>query len=154
MLKLKKYISLIAHVQVSHLRQDVFEFYCSSFWCATGSVWILLQFNLVCNRKWLRSSTQSVYMFGKFVGCIVFGALADRCVYWPTGACTKWLTGLSVDWKIHELVNWRVRLQWVTSVCRFENRNNSFWYMYMQVQLYAVTLVATGSGDAQCCCGR
>ncbi|CAI9731809.1 organic cation transporter protein-like [Octopus vulgaris] len=39
---------------------------------------IVSEFDLVCERKWLKSTLQSVYFFGYLSGCIVFGILPDR----------------------------------------------------------------------------
>lgn len=39
---------------------------------------IISEWNLICERKWLANFTQSVCMFGVFIGSIVFGYIADR----------------------------------------------------------------------------
>ncbi|XP_036364447.1 organic cation transporter protein-like [Octopus sinensis] len=39
---------------------------------------VVSEFDLVCERKWLKSTLQSVYFAGYLVGSIVFGALSDR----------------------------------------------------------------------------
>ncbi|XP_029644290.1 organic cation transporter protein-like [Octopus sinensis] len=40
---------------------------------------VVSEFDLVCERKWLKSTLQSVYFAGYLVGSIVFGALSDSC---------------------------------------------------------------------------
>ncbi len=47
---------------------------------------IVNQWDLVCERTALKSTVQSSYMFGVFVGCIVFGWASDRS---GTGSCRK-----------------------------------------------------------------
>ncbi|XP_036364175.1 organic cation transporter protein isoform X2 [Octopus sinensis] len=39
---------------------------------------IVSEFDLVCERKWLRSTLQSVYFAGSLLGAIIFGVLSDR----------------------------------------------------------------------------
>ncbi|XP_036364448.1 organic cation transporter protein-like [Octopus sinensis] len=39
---------------------------------------IVSEFNLVCERKWLRSTLQSVYFAGCLLGAIIFGIFSDR----------------------------------------------------------------------------
>ena len=41
-------------------------------------VFLLLQWDLVCERKQLANVAQTVLMFGILVGNVVFGMLADR----------------------------------------------------------------------------
>ncbi|XP_014774902.1 organic cation transporter protein [Octopus bimaculoides] len=41
---------------------------------------IVSEFDLICERKWLKSTLQSVYFVGYLVGSIVFGILCDRFV--------------------------------------------------------------------------
>ncbi|CAI9732225.1 organic cation transporter protein-like [Octopus vulgaris] len=36
------------------------------------------EFDLVCEKKWLKSTLQSVYFVGYLIGSIVFGVLSDR----------------------------------------------------------------------------
>ncbi|CAI9732227.1 Hypothetical predicted protein [Octopus vulgaris] len=39
-----------------------------------------LKFDLVCEKKWLRSTLQSVYFVGYLFGSIVFGVISDRFI--------------------------------------------------------------------------
>lgn len=39
-----------------------------------------LQFELVCEREYLRASFTSIMMFGSLVSSLIGGYLADRCV--------------------------------------------------------------------------
>ncbi|XP_029644289.1 organic cation transporter protein isoform X3 [Octopus sinensis] len=39
---------------------------------------VVSEFDFVCERKWLKSTLQSVYFVGYLCGSIIFGALADR----------------------------------------------------------------------------
>jgi hypothetical protein len=39
---------------------------------------VLLQWDLVCDKKQLANVAQTVFMFGILVGNVVFGMLADR----------------------------------------------------------------------------
>lgn len=41
---------------------------------------IISQWNLVCDRQWLKNLTQTVFMLGILVGNMVFGHLSDRLV--------------------------------------------------------------------------
>ncbi|CAI9731806.1 organic cation transporter protein-like [Octopus vulgaris] len=52
---------------------------------------IVSEFDLVCERKWLKSSLQSAYFSGYLVGSIVFGALSDRFGRRPTILLTNTL---------------------------------------------------------------
>ena len=40
----------------------------------------VLQWDLVCGKKWLIATSQSIYMAGKFAVVLV-GYVSDRCVY-------------------------------------------------------------------------
>lgn len=42
---------------------------------------IVSQWNLVCDRQWLKNLTQTVFMLGILVGNMVFGHLSDRLVH-------------------------------------------------------------------------
>ncbi|XP_036364392.1 organic cation transporter protein-like isoform X1 [Octopus sinensis] len=39
---------------------------------------VVSEFNLVCERKWLKSCSKSVFFAGRLIGAFVFGILADR----------------------------------------------------------------------------
>lgn len=39
---------------------------------------LLLQWNLVCSRAWLKSLTQSTYMGGRIFGALFYGHVSDR----------------------------------------------------------------------------
>lgn len=41
---------------------------------------IISEWNLVCNREWLKNLTQTIFMLGILVGNMLFGHLSDRSV--------------------------------------------------------------------------
>lgn len=47
---------------------------------------IISQWDLVCDKEWLKNLTQTIFMLGILVGNMVFGHLSDRLVtvYWIT----------------------------------------------------------------------
>ncbi|XP_013173239.1 PREDICTED: organic cation transporter protein-like isoform X1 [Papilio xuthus] len=66
---------------------------------------IISQWNLVCNREWLKSLTQTIFMLGILVGNMVFGHLSDRFgrrMPFVAAVCLQLVTGVttafSVDW--------------------------------------------------------
>lgn len=44
---------------------------------------VVSEFELVCERKWLKSTSKSVFFAGRLVGAVVFGQLADRFGRYP-----------------------------------------------------------------------
>lgn len=42
---------------------------------------IISQWDLVCDRQWLKNLTQTIFMLGILVGNMMFGHLSDRSVY-------------------------------------------------------------------------
>ncbi|XP_013149716.1 PREDICTED: organic cation transporter protein-like isoform X1 [Papilio polytes] len=66
---------------------------------------IISQWNLVCNREWLKSLTQTIFMLGILVGNMLFGHLSDRFgrrMPFVAAVCLQLITGVttafSVDW--------------------------------------------------------
>ncbi|XP_063403879.1 organic cation transporter protein-like isoform X2 [Mytilus trossulus] len=45
---------------------------------------IVTQFDLVCDKDWLRSTSKTLYFFGRLVGAVVFGQLSDILGRKPT----------------------------------------------------------------------
>ena len=38
----------------------------------------LVQWNLVCDRRWMAAVSQSLYILGSFVGALILGPVSDR----------------------------------------------------------------------------
>ena len=81
-------------------------------------LFILHQWDLVCDRRWMSAFSQSVYMFGCLVAGSILGQLADRYGRWkvlyPCGILTLILTiacGFAPNYIIFVL------LQFFISVC-------------------------------------